>query len=698
MRNSVTVASSLALGMLSGCAGLPEAGNKTSQTADGKPGRQATAMTVVPDEAIIPELRVTGPEIPPPLARPLPEAPYASAWKRMRSGFRLADHDGRLISRQRDYFADRPDYMARVSERARPWMHHILEAIEARDMPTEVALVPMVESAFRPFAYSSGRASGIWQIVPGTADHMGLKRNWWYDGRRDPVTATEAALDYLARLEELYDGDWLLAFAAYNAGEGTVNRAIRRNRRAGEPTDFWHLDLPTETERYVPRILALRDLVTEPTAYGLEALPDLPNEPGSAIVALEHQLDMANAAEMAGISIERLYKLNPGFNRWATPPNGPQRLVIPADRADRFQTRLAETAPDERMRWRRHEVAPGETLSEIASAYQTRVEIVREANDVDGNTIRVGQDLIVPVASESPEKYVLSARQRLQTQRQSRRNGEQRRYTVRQGDSFWEIARRFDVSVRELASWNGMSPGDTLRPGDNLVLWTEQATASNPSADQSSPSPLSNGETTQYTVREGDNLWLIARRFDQRVQKIAQWNGISIDETLQPGQELVVWSGSGNTEGGETASATDQPDTQPSDNDSAVEPRGELHTVREGDSLWQIARQHSVTVDDLTRWNELSEQVTLQPGQELLVQAPSRRDEENSASSRSSDGTSQAGETVNYTVREGDSLYRIARQFDVTVSQLRRWNNITPESYLQPGQTLRMERQSRSDS
>jgi membrane-bound lytic murein transglycosylase D len=688
------VAPGLALGLLTGCAGLQQTGDSadTRDQAAGTVAPRSVATAELPPDLVIRELSVTGPEVPPPLEKPLPEAPYASAWKRMRSGFRLADHEGEIIERQRRYFADRPQYMARVSERAKPWMHYILEAIEARDMPSEVALVPLVESAFRPFAYSHGRASGIWQIVPGTADYMGLKRNWWYDGRRDVVAATDAALDYLARLEALYNGDWLLAFAAYNAGEGTVNQAIRRNRRAGEPTDFWHLDLPTETERYVPRILALRDLVNNPRSYGLKGLPALANEPGVAIIELEHQLDMAKAADMADVSMERLYKLNAGFNRWATPPDGPHRLVVPAASADRFQTRLAATDRDERLQWRRHEVAPGETLSEIARAYQTRVEIVREANKVSGDTIRVGQDLIVPIASESPDEYVLSASQRLESQRQTRRNGERRQYTVRQGDSFWEIARRFDVSVRELASWNGMSPGDILRPGDDLVVWAEQdsAPAANPPADQPGPSPGGAGNPTRYTVREGDSLWVIARRFDQPVQKIAQWNGISVEDTLQPGQELVVWTDSAN--------ATDtEADAQPSNKDDTAPATGKRYTVRKGDSLWHVARQHGVTVDDLTRWNELSEQATLQPGQELIVRPASRSDEAATASAASSEDAEEAGESLNYTVREGDSLYRIAREFGVTVAELRRWNNITPDSYLQPGQTLRMKRRSSGD-
>lgn len=622
MRAAIRVAPWLAVGVLSGCAAIQkQAGIETDEAAGATTEQSSQPSTVsLPPGVVIQALQVTGPAVPDPLDKPLPEAPYASAWDRMRSGFRLPDYQDRLIQQHRDYFADRPDYMARVSERAQPWIHYILDAIDARDMPTELALVPVVESAFRPFAYSHGRAAGIWQIVPGTARYMGLKRNWWFDGRRDVVTATDAALDYLERLEGRFDGDWLLALAAYNAGEGTVLQAMRRNRRAGERTDFWHLDLPTETERYVPRILALRDLINNPSAYGLAALPELRNEPGVAVIDMDHQIDLARAADMADVSIETLYRLNPGFNRWATPPEGPHRLVVPADKEGHFRERLAATEPDERMQWRRHEVARGETLLEIADAYQTSVEVIREANDITGNTIRAGQGLIVPVASRPPEDYALSATQRLASAQATPRDGQRTRYTVRQGDSFWEIARRYGVGVRELASWNGMSPNDTLQPGQELVVWSESGTTS---ADTGSSNATDNpsGEPTQYTVRQGDNLWAIAKRFDVGVQEIAEWNGISTEAKLRPGDELAIWT------------------------------------------------------DDDTSESQTA-----------------------SSSKAAGDNQSDPSSVTSYTVRKGDSLYRIAREFGVTISQLRQWNDISADSYLQPGQTLRMQLEREGDS
>lgn len=691
----------LSLILLSGCAGLQQpdgddGGETTTSGDEGKADSVAAATDVtLPPEVIIPELQLKGPSIPDPLQQPTTEVSYDDAWDRMRSGFTLPERDNGVIRQQRDYFAQRPDYMVRVSERAAPWMHYILEAVEARDMPTEIALVPVVESAFRPFAYSHGRASGIWQIVPVTARHMNLKRNWWYDGRRDVIAATEAALGYLERLGERYDGDWLLALAAYNAGEGTVSRAMRRNRRAGEPTDFWHLNLPTETERYVPRILALRDVITDPSVYGLDGLPEIANEPGIEVVDMEHQLDLANAADMMGVSVKRLYQLNPGFNRWATPPEGPHRLAVPADKAKRFRSALADADSSDRMQWRRHEVAPGETLSGIANAYQTRVEVVREANDLDGNTIRVGQDLVVPVASRSPDEYVLSASQRLASKRQHRRSGERRRYTVRQGDSFWSISRRFDVSVRELSSWNGMSPGDTLRPGDELVVWAQPGNDTD-KQKTAKAGPENGGERTRHEVRKGENLWVIAREFDVDVNRLAKWNGMTVEETLQPGEELIVWTDNGS--GNESASTAEAAESGPNESNSSRK-----YVVEKGDSLWSIAVDHDMAVSELAQRNGLSKGATLQPGQELVVEAEgadnaNQRAESTSATdTEADDSADDASGREDYTVRKGDSLYRIAREFDVTVDKLRQWNDIAPDSYLQPGQTLRMKVSSAND-
>ncbi|MDZ7811532.1 MAG: LysM peptidoglycan-binding domain-containing protein [Arhodomonas sp.] len=334
---------------------------------------------------------------------------------------------------------------------------------------------------------------------------------------RDLVASTEAALDYFAYLNDYFDGDWLLTIAAYNAGEGTVKRAIERNASRGQPTDFWHLDLPAQTEAYVPRLLAVRDLIAEPEAHGI-TLPEIPNERAIRTVELEGQIDLSLAAELAGISTDALYRLNPGYNRWATPPEGPDRLVVPAQRAERFRQGLAARAPSERMRWQRHEVARGDTLGEIADRYHTSVAMLRDLNDLNGNLIRVGDELVVP-ASGRP----------VQGQRLAGRGGGGERalqHEVQPGDSLWAVARRYDVTVDQLVAWNQLSPDTVLQPGDTLRIRQGGEAGG---AGQS-----------VYTVRKGDSLYRIAREFDVRVADLRRWNGIDRGDYLRPGQQLQV--------------------------------------------------------------------------------------------------------------------------------------------------------------
>lgn len=463
-------------------------------------------------------------------------APETGIWDRLRDGFRLPEVSHERIDQERARFTGRQNYFDTVGQRAQPYLYHILEELEARELPNELVLVAMVESAFQPFAYSHGRAAGLWQFVPATGQHFGLEQNWWYDGRRDVIASTDAALTYLDYLHGFFDGDWLLALAAYNAGEGRVQRAVRANERAGKATDFWSLNLPAETRAYVPRVLALRDILAEPERFGIR-LPGIENEPQLAVIELEHQLDLALAAEMAGVEVDEIYRYNPGYNRWATLPEGRHHLVIPKASQARFTTALAELAPSEMVRWQRHLVQRGETLSGIASRYNTSVSVLRDTNDLSGDHIREGQALLVPTASQNSEAYALSAENRRRAN-QNRQRGDRQRleHTVRTGDTFWDLARRHGVGVRELAGWNDMAPGDALRPGDKLVIWTEGGGA----ASAQNGGPGERMQRIRYTVRQGDSVYTIARRFNVSMQDVKRWNSLQPGQYLQPGQTLTL--------------------------------------------------------------------------------------------------------------------------------------------------------------
>jgi membrane-bound lytic murein transglycosylase D len=466
-----------------------------------------------------------------------PAEPY-DLLTRLRFGFTLDYADNNRIAAERKWFVRHPDYLERVFTRAQRYLPYILSEIERRGLPFELALLPIVESAYDPFAYSHGRAAGLWQMIPGTARRFGIKQNWWYDGRRDVVDSTRAALDYLEYLLELNDGDWLNAIASYNSGEGNVLRSAKRNRKAGKPEDFWNLKLPRETSMYVPKLLALVDIVENPDAYNL-TLPAVLDEPQFVVADIGSQLDLALAAELAGIEVDTVYAYNPGYNRWSTDPAGPHRLVLPVEAADTFTAALADVPEGDRVRWKRHKVKNGEAISQIALKYNTTVRQIREANNLRGNTIRAGHYLLIPVATKPLSAYSQSADARLAKTQNRKRAGSKVEHVVRKGESFWTISRHYKVTHRQLAAWNGMAPGDPLPVGRKLVVWTDAV------ADSPRMSPTTTlGNTTRklrYTVRNGDSLYLIANRFRVSINDIARWNNIDKNKILRPGQKLTMY-------------------------------------------------------------------------------------------------------------------------------------------------------------
>jgi membrane-bound lytic murein transglycosylase D len=470
---------------------------------------------------------------------------------RVRAGFSLPAKADPAIVRERDWYARNQAYLDRVFTRAEPYLYHIVQALEERGMPTELALLPVVESAFDPFAYSHGRAAGLWQIIPGTGRRLRLEQNWWFDGRRDVLESTRAALDYLEDLHEQFNGDWLLAIAGYNSGEGNVERAVRLATAAGQPIDFWGVKnyLPVETRTYVPRLLAIANIVAKPEAYGL-ALATLPNEPRFAVVETGGQIDMALAAKLAGIDTDRLYGLNPGVNRWATDPEGPHRLLLPADQAAQFTTALAALGERDRVQWTRHRVAQGETIGSIAQRYETTPAVIREVNQLRGNALRVGDSLTIPHATQSLGTYTQSADLRAERQKSVAHSGVRKEHVVSGGETLWSIARTYGVDIRALASWNAMAPGDTLSVGRSLVVWTDAPATSGQSTAQARVSRTDsvagfalNDRIRQvnYVVRTGDSLSSIAKRFHVTVPKLNEWNNGAVDKLLKPGQRLTMF-------------------------------------------------------------------------------------------------------------------------------------------------------------
>ena len=463
-----------------------------------------------------------------------PYRPSNDLLAHLRAGFSLDPLMNKRIQAQLDWFVRNPAYVNRVFTRAQRYLPFITAELEARDLPLELALLPIVESAYDPFAYSHGRAAGLWQIIPGTGRRFGIRQNWWYDGRRDVIDSTNGALDYLAYLYKFNNGDWELAVASYNSGEGNVRKAVRRNKARSKPTDFWNLSLSRETSAYVPKLMALVAIVRDPEAYGL-TLPEIVNEPQFAVADVGGQLDLALASELAGLELDTLYSYNAGFNRWATDPAGPHRLVLPIEVADAFEAALAAVPANERVRWQRHKIKNGEAISQIAEKYSTTLTTIRAANNLKGNTIRAGSYLMIPVATKTLRSYGKSADVRPTKKQNKPRSGNRVDHLVASGESFWTISRKYNVGVRELAAWNGVAPRDTLSIGQKLVVWTKQP--------QPGKAISSTGTTRKlrYTVRNGDSLALIASRFRISVSDLVRWNNINKDKYLQPGQKLTMY-------------------------------------------------------------------------------------------------------------------------------------------------------------
>jgi membrane-bound lytic murein transglycosylase D len=464
------------------------------------------------------------------IAMPAPPdaAELEDLWQRIQFQLTFNVPQTRPIVEQRNYYSSHQAYLDRVAGRAQPFLYYIVQELEKRQMPLELALLPIVESAFDPFAYSHAAASGMWQFMPATGKRFGLKQNFWYDGRRDVIASTRAALDYLQYLHDKLEGDWLNAIAAYNSGEGRIMAAIKRNKKKRLPTDFWSLDLPAETTSYVPKLLALVDILKRPDEFDI-VWKFIANESKIEVVEVQGQIDLAIAAKMAGLNISELQALNPGFNQWATDPDGPHYLVLPISQALSFKQQLANTPNQNWMRWHRYTVKSGDTLGKIAKQYSTDIAAIQRINKLKGNTIRLGQHLLVPVAALEDEGYDLSVPNRI-ARAQQQGSGNKLSYTVQQGDTLWDISREYKVTVEQLAKWNGIAKRATLKAGQKLMIW--QPDNDNRVAGIS--------RTVTYKVRKGDSLARIAQRFSVSISDIVKWNKIDSSNYLQPGQQLKL--------------------------------------------------------------------------------------------------------------------------------------------------------------
>ncbi len=388
---------------------------------------------------------------------------YDTLWARMRAGFAIPNLESPLVDRHTDWYANRPDYVQRVVERARRYMHFVVEELEKRGMPLEIALLPMIESAYNPAAYSKAHASGMWQFIPATGRNYGLKQNWWYDGRRDVTAATRAALDYLEKLHGMF-GDWRLALAAYNWGEGAVSRAIDRNQRQGLPTDYESLRMPEETRNYIPKLQAVKNIISEPERYGL-ALDDVPNEPYFIRVAAPGQIDFKRAAQLAEVPLEEFRSLNPAHNRPViTADSG--SFLIPADKADVFNANL-NALESPLVSWQLYRLERNERIESIAARFGTTAAQLKIVNGVTtGHKLKAGSSLLVPIPGA---RSIPSTPAKLDSTEFHPPEVvvEPRTHRAHKGETLRGIAVRYGVTIQQLMTWNRMRTA-SVRSGQVL--------------------------------------------------------------------------------------------------------------------------------------------------------------------------------------------------------------------------------------
>lgn len=423
-------------------------------------------------------------------------------WERIRNGFNMPAVPGPVVAEYEQWYTARPDYLKRMVDRSKRYLHYIVEQVERRNMPTEIALLPMIESAFNPTAYSRSHASGIWQFIPSTGKYFGLQQNWWHDDRRDVIAGTNAALNYLSKLYEMF-GSWDLALAAYNSGEGTVSRAIARNAAKNLPTDYPSLSLPTETRQYLPKLQAVKNVIANPTLFGLE-LAEIPNEPYFTTVAAPQKIDVKVAAKLAEVPLEEFISLNPAFNRPMINSDGSRLLLLPVDKAEAFSTNL-DNHKKPLASWRIYVARKGERLDKIAARYGISANQLREINGLSLRKTKVSAGpLLVPLhlsrkamAAESalaeaeerelakksaaPKVVVLAIKEKssarsapTQTKTAAAsgplaKAARQLLYIVKKGDTLISISQRHNVTVAQLKSWNNLR-SSRLSLGQKLVL------------------------------------------------------------------------------------------------------------------------------------------------------------------------------------------------------------------------------------
>jgi membrane-bound lytic murein transglycosylase D len=475
-----------------------------------------------------------------PVNQQLPETPtvpeeqkFTSVWEHIRSGYGLPDASNSAVDAQIRFYTSNKNYFYKITQQSEPYLYYVVGEMHANKMPLELALLPFIESSYNPTATSASNM-GMWQFGATTARNFGLKQNHWYDGRKDVVASTDAAIRLLKKLYVRFDNDWLLAVAAYNAGDGTIQQAIDKNRRAGKPIDFWSLPLNRTTQGYIPQLIALSKIVANPNVYDFKLYP-IADVPYFVKVNVDSQINLADAAQKSFIDATLLKKLNTGFNGWLTDPSEPRDVLVPVDSAATFRLQLDSLPKIANTKWQEHLVKKGDTLDSIAKKYGASAEKIKTINNLKSNNLSLGQRLQIPFSS-SPSTEIASEPAAINTadtgitkdttNKDTARNNI---YIVKSGDNLWSIAKAKNLTVDALAQLNGLNSKSGLQLGQKLVVASKAVNEETKEQKKSS-----------YTIKSGDTLGKIAAQYDVSVKQIMQWNKIKDETSIRPDQELVV--------------------------------------------------------------------------------------------------------------------------------------------------------------
>ncbi len=507
--------------LLTGCAttGIEKSTLSTTETANQTP--QIVAPKVAAEPA---STQKTEPET----------VVYEDLWDRIRDGMKLPELTGPRVKYYERWYSSRPAYMNRMIARARPYLYHIVSEVEKRGMPSEVALLPAIESAYQPKARSHAKAVGIWQFIPSTGRLYGLKQNWMYEGRSDIHASTKAALDYLAKLNNDYHQDWFLSFAAYNAGEGKINRAIKYNLRRGRPATFPYLTkIRRETKDYVPKLIAIRNIIRDPQKYGVN-LASIPNTPYFAVVWNDKQVDISELCKRSGMSKEDFFTLNPGLKRGITVPSASRKVLVAMEHKENVRIALRalptvkiKPRPTYRKIRKTYRVRRGDSLARIAKRHHTTVARLKRLNGLKSSRIRAGSRLKLPGYTRSHKSHYAKSRKRSRSTR----------YIVRKGDSLGRIAKRHHTTVSRIKRASGLR-SNKLRIGQRLTIPGGKRTASAKSK-RTHIAKARRVSSKRYKVRSGDSLSTIAKRFGVSVSTIKRHNKIR-HNLIRTGQRLTI--------------------------------------------------------------------------------------------------------------------------------------------------------------